>query len=161
MSTTPTPVFIKCYDTEHSVIIDIIDAGTGIGVDKSPNDDDDDDDDHLSMAQPTTDITAIQQAFRLGHTTAASHRYDRLKEQQSYASVQIPPLSSLGVGLPISQYFMEHFHGTLQLWNNNNPPNHHSTGTTITTTISDTTTGCTARIELLKDDTILERFTPL
>ena len=135
---TPTPVYITCCDKKDSVTIDIIDAGTGIVVGNNDND----------------NTAAIQQAFMLGHTTASIHRYDRLNEQQSYASVQIPPLSSLGVGLPLSRYFMEHFHGTLQLWNNNNHPN------PSTTTVTTSTTGCTARIELWKDDTILERSTP-
>ena len=144
-TTTPAPVYIKCHDNEHSVVIDIVDAGTGILDDVL-----DDDPANVRGNKPT----AIQRAFMLGHTTSSTHRYDRLNEQQSYASVQIPPLSSLGVGLPISQYLMEHFHGTLQLWNNS--CNQHGDGTGTATT-----TGCTARIELMKDDTILERSIPL
>ena len=159
-TTIPTPVYIKCYDTPHSIIIDIVDAGTGMG-DTTTTDTNSDDTTPRST-------TSIQRAFQLGHTTAASVRYDRLQEQQSYAAVQIPPLSSLGVGLPLSQYFVEHFGGTLQLWNNHDPTKnqqHPSRNTTTTTTIATTTaipsTGCTARIELLKDNTIVERFTPL
>jgi hypothetical protein len=43
-------------------------------------------------------------------------KWDRLDVQQSYASVR-SPLSSLGVGVPSSQWLMQHFGGNLQLRN--------------------------------------------
>ena len=43
-------------------------------------------------------------------------KWDRLDVQQSYATVR-SPLSSLGVGVPSSQWLMQHFGGNLQLTN--------------------------------------------
>jgi anti-sigma regulatory factor (Ser/Thr protein kinase) len=120
----PTPIYITCQEctNENIVTIEIVDSGTG--------------------------LSCIDTSFMLGHTTAASKRWDRLDEQQSYATVQAP-LSSLGVGLPISRYLLEHFDGSLHLSNNN------STSLGVSES-----KGCTARVVLRKDDTILERFTP-
>jgi len=81
---------------------------------------------------------AIEDAFLLGHSSVGQ-KWDRLHEQQSYAAVR-SPLCSLGVGLPASRYMMEHFGGALTLRNNSEHP------------------GCTARIELPTDDTLLERI---
>jgi signal transduction histidine kinase len=125
----PSPVHIICEEDleKNSVVIDIVDAGTG-----------------LPKEGPT--------AFLLGHTTAAAKRWDRLDAQQSYAAVQAP-LSSLGVGLPISRHLMEHFDGSLELFNNN--------AETYEGDSSGSGKGCTARVVLRKDDSILERDTPL
>jgi Mitochondrial branched-chain alpha-ketoacid dehydrogenase kinase len=125
----PSPVHVCCQEdgTDHSVTIDIVDAGTGWP--EGP----------------------VETAFLLGHTTAAAKRWDRLDEQQSYAAVQAP-LSSLGVGLPISRHLMEHFEGSLILFNNPEK----SEGDN-----SRSGKGCTARVVLRKDDAILERYSPL
>jgi len=72
--------------------------------------------------------------FRIGHTSAKK-RWDRLDEQQSYAAVR-SPLSSLGVGLPVSRIMMQHFGGDVELLHR--------------------LSGCTARIRIPTDTTILE-----
>lgn len=88
----------------------------------------------------------LARVFELGHSST-ERRWDRLDEQQSYAAVR-SPLSSLGVGLPTSMYMMEHFGGQLTLRNNNNSSGGGDDGVLG---------GCTARIVLPADDTILER----
>jgi len=88
--------------------------------------------------------TGLERAFALGHSSV-ERRWDRLDEQQSYAAVR-SPLSSLGVGLPTSRYMMEHFGGQLTLRNNNSDSGDDKE-----------LGGCTARIVLPTDDTILER----
>lgn len=107
-----SPIHIRLETDNNLVIIDIVDRGTGVG--------------------------SVARAFELGHTSA-SRKWDRLNEQQSYAAVRAP-LSSLGVGLPVSRYMIEHFGGSLILWNNEDG------------------TGCTVRIQLPMDDKILERI---
>lgn len=67
-------------------------------------------------------------------------KWDRLDVQQSYASVR-SPLSSLGVGVPSSQWLMQHFGGNLQL--NNRPEG-----------------GCTATLLLPTKDDELEFVAP-
>jgi len=115
-ASTPAPVELTLTPTNDSIVLEIVDRGTGIaGGDMG-----------------------IESAFRLGHSSIEK-RWDRLHEQQSYAAVR-SPLASLGVGLPASRQFMEHFGGSLSLRNNTDG------------------TGCTARIELPTNDTILERI---
>jgi len=85
----------------------------------------------------------LARAFELGHSSM-ERRWDRLDEQQSYAAVR-SPLSSLGVGLPTSRYMMEHFGGQLTLRNN------------VSSSDDGVPRGCTARIVMPTDDTLLER----
>ena len=108
--------------TPRSLVLEIVDRGTGI----APGDGN------------------LARAMALGHSSV-DRRWDRLDEQQSYASVR-SPLSSLGVGLPVSRILMEHFGGRLTLRNNNDDSSD-----------KENSTGCTARIEWPLDDTILER----
>ena len=112
---------------EKMITIDIIDRGTGIAGG------------HAGLIR----------AGSLGHSST-EQRWDRLREQQSYATVR-SPLSSLGVGLPTSRYMMEHGGGQLTLRNNNNNSSDNNN------TSSSNTGGCTARIALPMDATILER----
>ena len=117
----PAPIDIivtepNTTNTPKRIEIDIVDRGTGIADGDS----------------------GLARALALGHSSA-HRRWDRLDEQQSYAAVR-SPLSSLGVGLPVSRIMMEHFGGRLTLRNNNSND-----------------TGCTARIEWPVDETILER----
>jgi pyruvate dehydrogenase kinase 2/3/4 len=93
-----------------------------------------------------TGVADMASALRLGHSTAADRKWDRLDHQQSYAAVR-SPLSSLGVGLPVSRYMMEHFGGSVHLINNNNSARN---------TLYET--GCTATILLPMNGTILERI---
>jgi signal transduction histidine kinase len=86
-----------------------------------------------------------------GSTTTTKHdflfassaeKWDRLDVQQSYATVR-SPLSSLGVGLPSSQWLLQHFGGDLELRNRG----------------GDGDDGCTAVLRLpLNDD--LPEFLP-
>jgi pyruvate dehydrogenase kinase 2/3/4 len=120
--------------------IDIIDSGKmtkrsflqvdirdqGIGLPNFHNRDDDDDSDGGEM-------------FRLGQSSLAV-RWDRLKEQQSYAAVR-SPMNSLGVGLPTSRMMMRHFGGNVQL-------------------LPGSSGGCTARIHVPLDVTLREPIVP-
>ncbi|KAI2507296.1 Histidine ATPase [Fragilaria crotonensis] len=74
-------------------------------------------------------------------------KWDRLDVQQSYASVR-SPLSSLGVGVPSSQWLMQHFGGDLLLRNRGPGYDAGSGG------------GCTATVKLPLDDDIAE-YLPL
>jgi pyruvate dehydrogenase kinase 2/3/4 len=127
-ATTPSPLLIRVREVtgasngkngSSDIAVDIVDRGIGVA-----------------------DIDA---AFALGHSSAG-RKWDRLDEQQSYAAVR-SPLSSLGVGLPIFRYMMEHFGGSLTLTNNNS-----------TNGSSGEDAGCTATILFPCDDTILERI---
>jgi pyruvate dehydrogenase kinase 2/3/4 len=76
---------------------------------------------------------------------SSAEKWDRLDVQQSYATVR-SPLSSLGVGLPSSQWLLQHFGGDLELRNR-------SGGS------GDDDNGCTAVLRLpLNDD--LPEFLP-
>lgn len=123
--TVPPPIAINVVQrNEHCnqrIGIDIIDQGTGV-----------------------RDITA---AFALGHSSIA-RKWDRLQEQQSYAAVR-SPLSSLGVGLPVSCYMLEHFGGSLTLENNIDRDGRID---------SNGTKGCIASISIFNDETLLERI---
>lgn len=94
----PPPITIQVQKDEanDSITIDIIDRGIGIPTTSSS----------------TTDLELL--LFGFGQSSALQ-RWDRLKEQQSYAAVR-SPLSSLGVGLPISRMMMQHFGGNLQVF---------------------------------------------
>jgi hypothetical protein len=72
-------------------------------------------------------------------------KWDRLDVQQSYASVR-SPLSSLGVGVPSSQWLLQHFGGDLVLRNRNSGGARGG--------------GCTATVTLPLDDDIPE-YLPL
>jgi len=87
-------------------------------------------------------VSNIPRAFAFA-CSGDPKRWDRLEEQQSYAMVR-SPLSSLGVGLPLSRSMMRHFGGDLIL------NNRKEVGKLLDT-------GATASIILPKDDTVLER----
>jgi pyruvate dehydrogenase kinase 2/3/4 len=107
----------------------------------------------IEIRDAGTGITDEQQVFRIGHTSEDKH-WDRLDEQQSYAAVR-SPLSSLGVGLTVARHQTEHFGGHLTLRNNNhNDDDHNSHDYTEQRKMN----GCTARMELPLDDTLLERI---
>ena len=116
-SSLPPPIRVAVAVNGDFVQIDIHDQGRGLG----------DLNDH--------DIETS--LFGLG-LTSADKKWDRLDEQQSYAMVR-SPLSSLGVGLPMSRMMMEHFGGTVTLQS------------------SLTGKGATASIRVPKDTAILER----
>jgi len=69
--------------------------------------------------------------------TKSQKRWDRLQEQQSYAAVR-QPLSSLGVGLPLSRLMMRVFGGDIYLTN-------HGKRTGIDS-------GCTATLQINYDE---------
>jgi pyruvate dehydrogenase kinase 2/3/4 len=109
----------------------------------------------IEIRDSGTGITDEEQVFRIGHTSQGKH-WDRLDEQQSYAAVR-SPLSSLGVGLPVALHQTEHFGGHLTLRNNhhnNHDHNDHSHNYSEQPKMN----GCTARMELPLDDTLLERI---
>jgi pyruvate dehydrogenase kinase 2/3/4 len=113
--TNPPPMHLEfSHDAEKALVfIDIIDHGIGC---------DDDVDTELF--------------FGLGHSANSGKRWDRLEEQQSYADVR-SPMSSLGVGLPVSRMMMRHFGGDVQIVCSND--------------------GCRARISVPLDADILEQ----
>jgi pyruvate dehydrogenase kinase 2/3/4 len=111
----------------------------------SHNNGDDNDVITVEIIDQGTGVADMASALRLGHSTAADRKWDRLDHQQSYAAVR-SPLSSLGVGLPVSRYMMEHFGGSVHLINNNSDRN------------ARYETGCTATILMPMNDTILERI---
>jgi pyruvate dehydrogenase kinase 2/3/4 len=117
-SSDPPPMYLEfSHDAEKNLVsIDIIDQGIGCAKD---------------------DDTEV--FFGLGHS-ASGKRWDRLEEQQSYADVR-SPMSSLGVGLPVSRMMMRHFGGDVQLVCTND--------------------GCRARISVPLDADILEQQTAL
>jgi hypothetical protein len=140
------PIEVRLFHNRdaQTVVIEIVDDGTGL---TGGND----------------DIDSV--VFRIGHSSQTK-RWDRLNEQQSYAAVR-SPLSSLGVGLPVALYQTEHFGGQLILRNNNNKYNHHhhddhDDGNTEQQQPRQgpKRQGCTARMELPLDDTLLERIIP-
>lgn len=55
----------------------------------------------------------VDEAFAFGFSSI-QQKWDRLEEQQSYATVR-PPIASLGVGLPISTMMMRMFGGNIHL----------------------------------------------
>lgn len=83
-------------------------------------------------------VSDTDKAFRFA-SSSVGKRWDRLEEQQSYATVR-SPLQSLGVGLPLSRMLLQHFHGNVTLSNN----------------VGDLG-GCTSAIHLNKDDNLLKR----
>jgi pyruvate dehydrogenase kinase 2/3/4 len=132
-SSSIPPVVTRLTELETSLVIEIVDRGTGFTT--------------------VNEEEAIYTAFLLGHSNSGK-KWDRLDEQQSYAAVR-SPLSSLGVGLHSSRCMIEHFGGSLTLRNNRND------GTNVSDdniSISGRGIGCTARIELPKDITLLERI---
>lgn len=78
---------------------------------------------------------------------SSPEKWDRLDVQQSYASVR-SPLSSLGVGVPSSQWLLQHFGGNLELQNRD--PRLGSAGG------PDASGGCTATLTLPLDDDVPE-----
>ena len=109
------PIAIHIDQDDTGISIDVIDRGTGIEKE-----------DHI---------------LGLGHSSSGHNkRWDRLDEQQSYAAVR-SPLSSLGVGLKVARYHVQHFGGRLDVVNNNDGGN-----------------GCTASIVLPTDESLLEEI---
>lgn len=123
----PTPIHIEAKTDGPDIIIDIVDEGTGL-----PDSADE-----------------VERLFGIGHTTE-SKRWDRLDEQQSYAAVR-SPLSSMGVGLPVSRLMMQHFGGNVELLPYQQP-------LLISGTVEESGagSGCTARIRIPLDTTIPE-----
>ena len=76
--------------------------------------------------------------FQFASSPQSETKWDRLQVQQSYATVR-SPLSSLGVGVPSSQWLLQHFGGNLELQTN-----------------TDRGGGCTATLTLPLDDTVPE-----
>lgn len=113
LSNTPPPVLIHVDQDDTGISIEIVDRGTGIETGE-----------HVLVG--------------LGHSSALK-RWDRLDEQQSYAAVR-SPLSSLGVGLKVARYHMQHFGGNIDVSNN-------AEGR-----------GCTATVFIPTDESIPEEF---
>jgi len=109
----PTPICVDASTENGFLIIDIADEGLGL---------------------PVSSQHDVERLFQIGHSSEGK-RWDRLDEQQSYAAVR-SPLSSLGVGLPVSRIMMQHFGGDLELLHQR--------------------TGCTARIRMPLDTSVLE-----
>lgn len=135
-SPPPPPITVEVVFDTQKIIIDVIDQGVGIPWNHRSNHDSGDIDDDSGCS------TVAESLFRLGHSTRGE-RWDRLREQQSYAAVR-SPMSSLGVGLPISRILLQHFGGALMLLPA--PKGSDWVGGD----------GCRARIILPMDDNILE-----
>jgi pyruvate dehydrogenase kinase 2/3/4 len=58
-------------------------------------------------------LKSVSEAFRFA-SSSIEQIWDRLKEQQSYATVR-PPIASLGVGLPLSSMMIKMFGGNIHL----------------------------------------------
>lgn len=117
----PPDLFVRvCSHRKRDVMIcEIIDQGVGIQEEKD-----------------------IQRAFQFA-TSSSRHRWDRIQEQQSYAMVR-SPISSLGVGLPLSRMMMKKFGGDVTLKYRSKPMQIGS---------MEIDTGCTACLHLpLRDD---------
>jgi len=84
----------------------------------------------------------MRRAFRFAESSSLK-RWDRIEEQTSYAMVR-QPLGSLGVGLPLSRMMCQMFGGDVSISNREKGGRLDS--------------GCSAVIELLKDDQYLERL---
>ena len=82
----------------------------------------------------------MRRAFRFAESSSLK-RWDRIEEQTSYAMVR-QPLGSLGVGLPLSRMMCRMFGGDVAISNRGEGGGFGS--------------GCTAVIQLLRDDTYLE-----
>ncbi|GKY91761.1 hypothetical protein MPSEU_000147800 [Mayamaea pseudoterrestris] len=93
LSLSPPPIRLEISDDTNDVRIDIYDQGKGLNV--------------YSDEEIETSL------FALG-VSSAGKKWDRIDEQQSYAMVR-SPLSSLGVGLPLSRMMMKHFGGNVTL----------------------------------------------
>lgn len=111
----PPAIVVEVRRDETSLSVDIIDSGVGVDL------------------QDAAEID--RQLFGLGESSAG-RRWDRLDDQQSYAAVR-SPLSSLGVGLPVSRIMMEHIGGTVEL-------------------LPRPETGCVATVTIPLDTAILE-----
>ena len=116
----PPPLVVQVSTVSSFVHVDILDNGIGL---------------------PSS--TDIEPLFRLGHSSDEK-RWDRLDEQQSYATVR-SPMSSLGVGLAVSRSMMQHFGGHVQLFSSSESSAQAATATT------------TARVSLPVQDDLLER----
>jgi pyruvate dehydrogenase kinase 2/3/4 len=132
-SSNVPPIVVRITDTESSFVLEVVDRG--IGFPKEYEQD------------------AIYKAFLLGHSNSGK-KWDRLDEQQSYAAVR-SPLSSLGVGLHSSRCMIEHFGGSLTICNNIDDD---STNNNESIEGLEQGVGCTARIQLPKDASVLERI---
>lgn len=89
-------------------------------------------------------VRDIDEAFGFARSSSRK-RWDRLKEQQSYAAVR-QPLGSLGVGLTLSRLMLRAFGGDLTLSNNHR-------GMTNGVLVS----GCTATLMINCDDSYLAK----
>jgi len=122
---SPSPIFI--YVIEHLNHHDclIIDSGLGLSDKK------------------------LSKAFHFAETSS-SRRWDRIDEQQSYASPQTVPLGGLGVGLTLSRMMMQMFGGDLFLQNKSTFENEEVKG------FNTNETGCVVTLRILKDDSFLQ-----
>ena len=95
-------------------------------------------------------------------TSSASKRWDRIKEQQTYAAVR-PPLASLGVGLPSSRAMLRQFGGDLELISHNhhhhNDDDDNNNHQPRSENVHPVQGGCTARI-ILPQNTNIEEDLP-
>lgn len=106
------------FTSERYLVIQIIDQGTG--------------------------VRDIDEAFGFARSSSRK-RWDRLKEQQSYAAVR-QPLGSLGVGLTLSRLMLRAFGGDLTLSNNHQGMMSGPNGS-----------GCTATLMINLDDSYLAK----
>jgi pyruvate dehydrogenase kinase 2/3/4 len=88
----PPNILIEVSRDTDFMLIRVVDNGVGLNADRS------------------------EKAFRFA-ASSMKQRWDRLDEQQSYATVR-QPLGSLGVGLPLSNLMLKCFGGDLSLTNN-------------------------------------------
>ncbi|KAL7568449.1 hypothetical protein ACA910_012161 [Epithemia clementina (nom. ined.)] len=135
-----------------------------------------------TLSKHDNDHSSSMENYLFGWGTSSSaERWDRLKEQQSYAAVR-PPLASLGVGLPTSRAMLRQFGGNLELISHNavhhlhhhhlhhhhhhhhpqemKENDHKNFSTTTTTTTTGEGRGCTAQITLPRNIHIPENLPP-
>jgi pyruvate dehydrogenase kinase 2/3/4 len=98
----------------------------------------------IQIIDQGTGVRDIDEAFGFARSSSRK-RWDRLKEQQSYAAVR-QPLGSLGVGLTLSRLMLRAFGGDLTLSNNHQGMMSGPNGS-----------GCTATLMINLDDSYLAK----
>lgn len=99
-------------------------------------------------------VRDIDAAFGFARSSSRK-RWDRLKEQQSYAAVR-QPLGSLGVGLTLSRLMLRAFGGDLTLSNNRQHQHQHSNNEAgVMSGILGS--GCTATLMINCDDSFMAK----